>query len=77
MCSIYKEETGRCEKFQIRENPKLYKSANILCHGLLKCKTCCGVWNRDVSVPQIYIELQKLQLMDKSDLNIYIGKRMI
>ncbi len=22
MCSICKEETGRCEKFQIRENPK-------------------------------------------------------
>ena len=55
MCSICKEETGRCEKFQIRENPKPYKSGNILCHGLLKCKTCCGVWNRDVnSATNIY-----------------------
>ena len=34
MCSICKEETGRCEKFQIRKNPKPYKSGNILVHGL-------------------------------------------
>ena len=49
MCSICKEETGRCEKFQIRKNPKPYKSGNILVHGLIKCKTCLGVWNRDVN----------------------------
>jgi len=49
MCSICKEETGRCEKFQIRENPKPYKSGNILVHGLIKCQTCLGVWNRDVN----------------------------
>jgi len=49
MCSICKTEIGRCEKFQIRENPKPYKSGNILVHGLIKCKTCLGVWNRDVN----------------------------
>lgn len=49
MCSICKTEIGRCEKFQIRENPKPYKSCNILVHGLIKCKTCLGVWNRDVN----------------------------
>ena len=49
MCSICKEETGRCEKFQIRENPKPYKSGNILVHGLIKCQTCLGAWNRDVN----------------------------
>ena len=55
MCSICKEEIGRCEKFQIRENPKPYKSGNILCHGLLTCKKCSGVWNRDVnSATNIY-----------------------
>ena len=33
----------------------LNKSGNILCHGLLKCETCCGVWNRDVnSTTKIY-----------------------
>ena len=56
MCSIRKTEIGRCEKFQIRKNPKPYKSANILCHGLLKCKTYYGVWNRDVNgATNIYI----------------------
>ena len=55
MCSICKTEIGRCEKFQIRENPKPYKSGNILCHGLLTCKKCSGVWNRDVnSATNIY-----------------------
>ena len=55
MCSICKTEIGRCEKFQIRKNPKPYKSGNILCHGLLTCKKCYGVWNRDVnSATNIY-----------------------
>ena len=47
MYSICKTEIGRCEKFQIRKNPNPYKSGNILVHGLIKCKTCLGVWNRD------------------------------
>ena len=25
------------------------KSGNILVYGLIKCKTCLGVWNRDVN----------------------------
>ena len=31
------------------KNPKPYKSGNILVHGLIKCQTCLGVWNRDVN----------------------------
>jgi hypothetical protein len=38
---------GDCSKFRIRENPKPYKNNLQLVHGLLKCKTCLGVWNRD------------------------------
>ena len=49
MCSICKNEIGRCEKFQIRKNPKPYKSCNILVHGALRCKNCEAVWNRDVN----------------------------
>jgi hypothetical protein len=49
MCSICKTEIGRCEKFQIRKNPKPYKSGNILVHGALRCKNCEAVWNRDVN----------------------------
>jgi transposase len=33
----------------IRKNPKPYKEGNILVHGLLKCKICGSVWNRDVN----------------------------
>jgi hypothetical protein len=55
MCSICKEETGRCEKFITRKNPKPYKSSNILVHGALRCKNCKAVWNRDVnSATNIY-----------------------
>jgi transposase len=49
MCSICKTEIGKCEKFQIRKNPKPYKSGNILVHGALRCKNCEAVWNRDVN----------------------------
>lgn len=38
---------GKNEKFKVIENPRPYKSGSILVHGLLKCKSCCGVWNRD------------------------------
>ena len=38
-----KEEKGRYEKFQIKKNPKPYKSGNILCYGLIKCQTCLCV----------------------------------
>jgi len=38
-----------CEKFQIKKNPKPYKSGNILVHGVICCKNCEVVWNRDVN----------------------------
>jgi transposase len=84
MCSICKTEIGRCEKFQIRENPKPYKSGNILVHGLIKCKTCLGVWNRDVNgATNIYriaknaingLERPKYLCREKKDKNIKVGK---
>jgi len=84
MCSICKEEVGRCEKFQIRENPKPYRSGNILVHGLIKCKTCLGVWNRDVNgATNIYriaknainmIERPKYLCREKKNENIKVEK---
>ena len=38
---------GLNEKFKVIENPKPYRSGSVLVHGLLKCKSCSGVWNRD------------------------------
>lgn len=49
MCSICRDETGRCEKFIVRENPKPYRSGNILVHGAISCQNCKAVWNRDVN----------------------------
>jgi transposase len=84
MCSICKEETGRCDKFQIRKNPKPYKSGNILVHGLLTCKKCSGVWNRDVnSATNIYriaknaingLERPKYLCRNNKDENIKVEK---
>jgi hypothetical protein len=84
MCSICKEETGRCDKFQIRKNPKPYKGGNILVHGLLTCKKCSGVWNRDVNgATNIYriaknaingLERPKYLCREKKDENIKVEK---
>ena len=39
---------GQCEKFLTRESPRPYRKGNFnLVHGLLKCKTCKTMWNRD------------------------------
>lgn len=38
---------GECEPFRIRENPRHWIEGTILVHGLLKCKTCKVLWNRD------------------------------
>lgn len=35
--------------YKIIKNPKPYKSGNILVHGLISCKNCSNVWNRDVN----------------------------
>lgn len=49
MCSKCQNEEGRCEKFRKRENPKPYRSGEYLVHGVIRCKNCQAVWNRDVN----------------------------
>ena len=46
-CSHCECEDGICEKKKWIENPKPYKNNSQWCHGLLTCKRCSGVWNRD------------------------------
>ena len=43
MCSICKTELGSFEKFQ--NHIKV-----VIVHGLLKCQTCCSIWNKDVNI---------------------------
>jgi transposase len=40
---------GDCEKFMLRKNPKSWKTNYALVHGLLRCKSGCGLWNRDTN----------------------------
>jgi transposase len=43
-CSICE---GDCERFRICENPRPWKKGTITRHGLVRCKTCKVLWNRD------------------------------
>ena len=38
---------GICEKFMVRKHPNKKKDEMRLVHGLLRCKSGCGLWNRD------------------------------
>lgn len=40
-------EIGDCIKFLKRENPKPFKNNIRLVHGLIRCKNCSNLWNRD------------------------------
>ena len=48
-CRCSKCEIGICAKNMVMENPRPYKTGNILVHGLICCKNGCGYWNRDVN----------------------------
>ena len=43
-CSICE---GECETFRVCENPRPWKEGTIMRHGLVRCKTCKVLWNRD------------------------------
>ena len=46
-CKCSNCEGGICEKFRIRQHPNKKKDEMRLIHGLLRCKSGCGLWNRD------------------------------
>ena len=52
-CMCSKCENGsRTEKFQWIKNPRPYrreKNPTVKVHGLIRCTSCCCVWNRDVN----------------------------
>ena len=48
-CRCFKCEIGICAKTMVMENPRPYRTGNILVHGLICCKNGCGYWNRDVN----------------------------
>ena len=46
-CRCSNCEGGECSKFRKCRNPKPMKNNSILSHGVLMCKTCSALWNRD------------------------------
>ena len=40
---------GECKTFRECDNPRPWKNNRIIRHGLIKCKTCLGLWNRDTN----------------------------
>jgi hypothetical protein len=40
---------GECKTFRVCENPRPYRTGSVLRHGLVKCKTCSRLWNRDTN----------------------------
>ena len=65
-CKCSKCEGGECENFMKRENPKPYKSREILVHGLLRCKNCKTMWNRDVNGATNIYKIAKNAILKKS-----------
>jgi hypothetical protein len=43
------EEHGECKTFKECDNPRPYRTGRILRHGLVRCKTCQRLWNRDTN----------------------------
>ena len=48
-CSACSSEDGICSTFREVDNPRPYREGRILRHGLVKCKTCSRLWNRDTN----------------------------
>jgi len=40
---------GECKTFRECQNPRPYRTVSVLRHGLVKCKTCSRLWNRDTN----------------------------
>ena len=56
------------------ENPKPYRSGSVLVHGLLKCKSCSGVWNRDCNGATNIYKIVK-NAINKIDRPSYLCRR--
>ena len=45
----YNCQGGICQTFRECPNPRPWKDGTIIRHGVLMCKTCSALWNRDVN----------------------------
>jgi transposase len=68
-CSHCETEKGDCIQFRKCRNPKPKQNNSILRWGVLMCKTCSALWNRDEnSARNIYMRI--MQYTVKNDQSI-------
>lgn len=65
---------GLNEKCKVMENHKPYRSGSVLVYGLLKCKSCGGVWNRECNGATNIYKLVKNEI-NKIDRLSYLYRR--
>ena len=56
---------GECKTFRECENPRPWKNNRIIRHGLIKCKTCLGLWNRDTNASRNILHIVKNEITRK------------
>lgn len=56
-CCKCKSNDSDCEKFLIKDNPRPWKNDTNVCHGLVKCKTCKTMFNRDINASCNILEI--------------------
>ncbi len=49
MCSACGDSDARTETFRSVKDPRPWKNQSRVVHGLVRCKTCTRLWNRDVN----------------------------
>ena len=68
---------GRCEPFREVVNPRPWRREErplVTCHGLVKCKTCRRLWNRDVNSSLNILRIMKYRARDE-DRPLYLRRR--
>ena len=68
-CSNCESDDGICKTFRECENPRPWRNGRILRHGLVKCKTCSGLWNRDTNASRniLKITLDEINRLGRPD----------
>ena len=74
-CKCSNCEGGICEKFRIRQHPNKKKDEIRLIHGLLRCKSGCGLWNRDRNGSSNIYKIAK-QAINKLDRPSYLCREI-
>ena len=66
---------GECKTFRKCPNPRPWKDSIITRHGLLACKTCKGLWNRDENSSRNIYKIIKSHI-DGFDRPNYLSRKL-